>query len=262
MVTGQVQENFGFTTLNNITAVSLIDSNIIIPPLPIDPGILTDYDLAQNEKYESMLLLLNNAPDNVYVVNQNPDAPSANYGDYRIGTDVANPDSGCRVLAGVSSSSNYSSLNVSYVNDDYWEDNSGNMNVPATVVSVGDSFAAVAGILVYGFGDIRLLPRNNNDFFAVGAPIGIASTTRNKIAIELSPNPVTEMIRIGFETPNAGMMELQIMDLQGKRLKVRTMTAVSGDNQFQIPLNDLIPGTYMLTLEGENIVSSSLFVKQ
>ena len=77
-----------------------------------------------------MLVEVSYGQDSVIVVQRNADGPNNNFGEYRIGSDTALPDTGCRVLAGRVTSSIISSLDVSYVNDSIWTDNSGMMNVP------------------------------------------------------------------------------------------------------------------------------------
>lgn len=167
-VEGVVSESFGMTALTDISSVSVIGSGSIAP-MVLNPDSFSVYNGASHEQYEGMLVRFEHptAGENLYIVEQNADAQTGNnYAEYRVGTDEFNPSSGARVLAGRSSGSG--SLWVSYVNDSIWEISNGIMNVPAYVVHYGDYLESMTGIMYYSFGDMKLLPRNNNDIVGYG----------------------------------------------------------------------------------------------
>ncbi|GAB4374776.1 MAG: hypothetical protein Kow0075_00710 [Salibacteraceae bacterium] len=159
-VEGVVTENFGMTALTDITSVNVVGTGHI-SPLVLNPDSFTIYSASQ-EQFEGMLVKFQhpmNGP--VYIVEKNADAITGNnYGEYRIGTDQFNL-AGVRVLAGRQSGN--SSLYCSYVNDSLWATTNGTMGVRPYVVNYGDYMKSMSGILYYSFGNMKLLPRNNND---------------------------------------------------------------------------------------------------
>lgn len=170
-VEGVVTESFGMTALTDISSINVLGTGEI-EPLVLNPDSFTIYS-GDQEQFEGMLVTMEHptAGERLYVVEQNADAvTSNNYGEYRIGTDEFNPSSGCRVLTGRSGGN--SSLYTSYVNDSLWATSSGTMMVDPFVVDYGHSLESMTGILYYSFGNMKLLPRNNDDVVGYGdAPI-------------------------------------------------------------------------------------------
>lgn len=168
-VEGVVTESFGMTALTDIASVNVTGSGSI-NPLVLNPDSFSVYNGATQEQYEGMLVRFENpsAGDKIYVVEKNADAvTSNNYAEYRIGTDVFNPASGVRVIAGRSAGN--SSIYVSYINDSLWVNN---LNVDPYLVDYGHSMQSISGIFYYSFGAMKLLPRNNHDIVGYGdAPV-------------------------------------------------------------------------------------------
>ncbi|MEX2596411.1 MAG: T9SS type A sorting domain-containing protein [Salibacteraceae bacterium] len=166
-VEGVVSESFGMTALNNIASVNITGTGNI-DPVVLNPDSFSLYNASQ-EQYEGMLVEFENptSGERLFVVEQNADAvTSNNYGEYRVGTDEFNPSSGIRVLAG--REGGYSSLYVSFVNDSIWATTNGIMNVDPFVVDYSHNLESITGILYYSFGNMKLLPRNNNDIIGYG----------------------------------------------------------------------------------------------
>jgi hypothetical protein len=168
-VTGTVEESSGMTLLR----IDTVDDIMIlgkgtVDPLVLDPNIFIKWGWDTTEPYESMLIELRN-PDggDVFVVAVNADGPLNNFGEWRIGSNIADTAMGCRILTGRQSSNITSSLNVSYINNEQWASNSGRLNVPPIVVQDGDRFPLVRGIMINHFGHMKLLPRNNADFVPI-----------------------------------------------------------------------------------------------
>ncbi len=260
LITGVVDETSGGTTLNFITNVTVLDSNVVIDPVSVDPDLFSNYSFPENAEYEGMLLTLERAPNTVFIVDQNPDEPN-NFGDYRIGSSISDPDMGCRVLAGRQTSSLFSSLFVSYINDEAWETNSGSMYVPGIVVSAGDEFVSVSGILVYGFGDLRLLPRNNGDFVPVDDS-GIADRKGIDLQFTVGPNPTTGTATVRLAAQRANTMVLRISDILGKSVSATTYLIVPGENTFVAPTLGLPPGTYILDVRVDDAGAAGILIKE
>lgn len=243
-VTGTVRETFGFTRIEDVTSIA-VNGTGTINPLTLDPSLFTSYDVVNNEPYEGMLIRMENPGAGIIsVVEQNADAPS-NFAEYRIGNDPFNPSEGVRVLAGRVTNSAYSSLNVSFVNDLQWATVDGIMNVSPVVVNAGDQFDYVQGVIAYTFGNMKLLPRNDADFFG-----GVNVEDGNGHAIMAYPNPVSNELRVNYTFGSTQYgATATVTDLLGRDLKVISLDNLSGLEN--INTSDLAEGTYILRITSE-----------
>ena len=239
-VTGVVEEYFGLTRLSNISNASVISSGQPVPqPITLNPAILTSYDFAVNEKYEGMLVKLENpvAGTSLFAVDTNADfALGRNNGEYRIGADVNDPNTGCRVLAGRQGSTSFSSLNVSYVNSPLWQTVDGTMNVPVVLVVPGMEFTTVQGIMTYSFSNMKLLPRNNND---IVSPTAVSKSLNNE-ALQLAPNPATDKVTIRFA--DAASRNILLMNSIGQVVIRTQMKEMNGE----LSVKNLPAGVYRM----------------
>ena len=259
-VTGSIDEYFGFTRMENISAVSVIGSGNIVP-VSLSPDPFTNQSLSFTEAYESMLVRFSGSNGKVYVVDENADAPN-NFGEYRIGEDLAFSTIGCRVLAGRQSSATFafSSLNVSYVNDSIWATQEGTMNVPVILVETGDEFCSVTGVLHYSFGAIKLLPRNNADFDTSSCFTGIDWADISEPLVY--PNPASEWANIVIpgESANGGI-SVEIYDLRGKMLAFEEFAAAEKSYFFRT--DDFSAGSYFLIVkrnDGKRLYAKKLLI--
>jgi hypothetical protein len=254
-VTGTVEEYFGLTRLSNISNASVVASNQPVPaPIVLNPATLTTYDFAVNEKYEGMLVQLVNPASgaNLFVVDTNADfALNRNNGEYRIGADVNDPNTGCRILAGRQGSTAFSSLNVSYVNSPAWQTVDGTMNVPFVQVLPGMEFSLVQGIMTYSFSNMKLLPRNNNDMTLVTS----VNNQLHSSGFVLYPNPAKENLHIRFG--EEGSRNISILNALGQEIRSGKMTG----SEFTFPLSGFSAGLYRIRVADAsgNLISSRLF---
>lgn len=235
-VQGTVQENAGFTVLGNIPGIEVVDSNVAITPIDLDPDYFSTAPFSDLEKYESMYVQLINGSDSVYIVD-----PDVGFGDYRAGTDINSASTGCLVLAGRQDSQNMSSLNVSYVSDSIYATNSGTMMVPVIEVQTGDAFTSIRGVITYGFSDYRLIPRNNADIGDQAT--GLSEMEKSELLVY--PNPSEGVMRI--RNVNSGT--LKVIDSSGMQVLDRTLTI---SNATELNLNHLPSGMYVLMLVSED----------
>ncbi len=260
-VTGDVKESFGCTRIENISNIVNAGTGSI-NPLTLDPDVFSTYDFAANEQYESMLIKLANSAMNgkVYIVNTNADAP-ANFAEYRVGKDALLPDNGCRVIAGRQTGSAYSSLNVSYVNDSSWELTDGIMNVPAEVVQYGDCMESVTGIIYYSFSNMKLLPRNNDDYVNYDAGCdGISSIDNRSLAdVRVYPSPANAEIHVDYEFSYSANATLQLIDMMGRTVLTQPLSGVQGSEVLSSAA--IGNGTYLIRItEGNALLFSDKVV--
>ena len=260
-VTGTVQESFGFTRLGNVSSVSQVGTTDDIPSVTVQPGVFTSYSQTRNEAYEGMLVTLNVPNDKLYVVDTNadysPDNPQ-NFAEYRVGPDTTKPDSGSRVIAGRQSGTSASSLNVSYVNDDQWELEDGIMNVDPKVIQKGEYMDSLRGIMYYSFSNMKLLPRNNDDFYNYSDPVVLdttaedttgLNTTTKAPEVRVYPNPATDQLNVKLSNQEGQRYRVQLTSMKGRVVRQRR---IAGSNSVPFSVADLKAGVYALTVMSES----------
>lgn len=257
--TGTVKEDFGFTRLESISAISKIGTGTI-SPLNLDPSILATYSFANNEQYEGMLVTLKAANPNakIYVTDDNADSP-IRFGEYRVGLDTLQPDNGCRILAGRTTTGAINSLNVSYVQDMTAGIGAGNtpwlgIYVDTVFVSYGDCMKSASGILYYSFSNMKLLPRNNADFDTYddhcNGNVAIAPSILEKVQISAYPSPASEVLNVRFNLPTTMNASIELFDLAGKKVATQTFTGVNGE--ASVNTTNIANGIYMLNVVSDN----------
>ncbi|HBF20084.1 MAG TPA: hypothetical protein DDW81_08295 [Cryomorphaceae bacterium] len=246
-VSGDVQENFGFTQIavSNVTRLNTYNT---IQPLSIDPSDSAAYANGEWEKYESMLVKFENPNGGkIYITN-----PDVNFGDYMVGTD---PNFGinksARVLAGRQSSSAASSLWVQLVTDSVYETTDGAMFVGPIETSDTMNMDAVVGVLSYGFSNYRLLPRANDDFIGLNVELDSAARANpfsveevvSVARVEVYPNPASEW----FKVTSAGHtnMSADIYDLNGR---VILSSNSSNGEELEVNVSGLTNGIYLMRI--------------
>ena len=252
-VNGTIEEDFGFTRMQVNVLTNHGTASSSITPKEINPDDFTSYDFMLTEAYEGMLVTLRNptAGNNLFVVDRNTDAPNNNFGEYRVGTDEFEPLTGCRVLAGRKTGSAPGSLNFSYVNDSSWVSNSGMMNVPPCVVVEGDLMASMTGIMLYSFGNMKLLPRTNADmemFRGTNCAVGV-SIEDELLADEvvLFPNPASQSFQLAFNFENQREVQVRVIDVMGRQMEQASFKGDWGTLTFDA--QSWSQGTYFVQIQ-------------
>jgi predicted extracellular nuclease len=245
-VTGTVRESFNFTRIEQISSLQVLGTGTITP-LDIDPSTFTTWGIGTSEPYEGMLLNLEHPTvgQTLFVVDANPDAPS-NFAEWRVGKDQFNPADGCRVLTGRVTSSTFSSLNVSYVNDPQWATVDGIMNVPVIQVFNGDVVNNITGVMAYTFGNFKLLPRNNADVNMITAVEGGLN-----VNVKAYPNPVHDQFRLSYDFGSLQSdAQATVYDLMGRPVQHVTLDAMRGETLVDIAT--LAAGNYIVKVSSSN----------
>ncbi|HRF41707.1 MAG TPA: GEVED domain-containing protein, partial [Saprospiraceae bacterium] len=66
--------------------------------------------------------------------------------------------------------------------------------------------------------------------------------------IRLYPNPANEKTTLYFHSKQSGTAVLEINDLSGKLLKRRQEELVPGDHLWELPIDGLVPGAYLINV--------------
>ena len=256
-VTGFVEEYYGMTRLN-VTSSSKTGNLGSVTPLVLDPSDSASYANYGWEPYESMLVRYEDPNSSPLYVS----LPNLGFGDYGVSNSAtAQVWSSGRVLAGRQSSTAYSSLNVQLVTDTSYANQDGEMDVTPIVVDNTMTFDAIDGILFYGFGNYRLLPRNNNDFMN-------PSVTLDSISVPTSPIGLDEWASMNlkaFPNPSNDWMQLEsqgpgtwsIYSIHGQQvLEFQT------DGSLRISTLKLETGSYVARFRGLEGAGTLMFMVQ
>lgn len=252
-VTGDVEESFFLTRLENISTINPLGTGTI-NPVVFKPQDLTTYDFATNEQFESMLVSLadlNGGP--LIVVQQSADL-TFNFAEYRVGHDEFDPVNGTRVQAGRQTTSSIASNNVSYINDSIWIIDGGALLVDPCIVHEGTKFDTISGILYYSFGNYKVLPRNNDDYvggFADSCPGAVAvipPLADSRLVVY--PNPAQDQLNLDYDFNRTVSGIIEMRDLMGRLVKTEILNGVAGT--LNLDTNNLNAGTYVLSFRENN----------
>ena len=71
----------------------------------------------------------------------------------------------------------------------------------------------------------------------------------------LFPNPVEDLVRIGWNTTDPGPVQVTVLNGMGQELLAQQFTASAGDNTFLLDMSTVAAGTYFLRLQkGDGMV--------
>jgi len=91
------------------------------------------------------------------------------------------------------------------------------------------------------------------NFIADSIPDGIVNNMVNMKSLEFSPNPVSAIVSVSLDIYQAGMIELSVVDLTGKKVKTIHAGRVDpGKQSFEANLRSLKPGIYLLVLKSSH----------
>ena len=267
-VTGTVSEPFGRTAISGITKVKDLGTGTIKAFYSVPDSFSTSYDFERHEKFESVLIGLINGTTTgngkLHIVDTNPDAPS-NFAEYTVGRDKLDPSTDCRVLAGRTGNG---SMFVSYVNNASIIPDSASYPVQKILVRDTMNMDTLYGIMTFSFGNMKLLPRNNEDYRGINAlptdttkkdTTSIGELTGVKSSFRIYPNPTSQQITV-INNSDSRFVTIRIIDLNGKEVARRE--SVLEENS--IPLYDLQNGVYLMEIENENglVLERTKFIKQ
>lgn len=237
-VTGVVNESFGKTVLS-VTNVTKSGKGSI-DPLYILPDSVTNYSFEGTERYESVLVGFINPSGKLHVVDTNADAPSS-FAEWKIGRDKNDPSSGARVLTG---RENFSSTAVSFVNSSFNVKNP----YPTEKIVITDTvnMDTLIGIMTYSFGNMKLLPRDNDDFKGINIiPSSLESYT-HEMSFRVYPNPSEGIVTIELSENNEHT--IQISSISGKIITQTTATGTSNT----IDVSEFNNGVYVISISDKN----------
>jgi len=179
-VTGSITEYYGLTEMNNVTSTTLLSSGNAVPA----PVIITTEQMATEEAYESVLIELND----VYVSQELDD-----HGQWYVVDTTTVP---CQVDDGF-----------------FYLD----AVTPPIVITLGDNWAVVRGVVSYSYDEYELNPRTPDDLIqTVGAGPVVTPVTNSLIGNY--PNPFNPTTEIAYNLVREGFVSIGIYNVKGEKV--------------------------------------------
>ena len=92
--------------------------------------------------------------------------------------------------------------------------------------------------------------------------VGTNEQATAALQLSVSPNPTTDALRVTFMAASAAPVQLGLTNLLGQTLQIRTVESVSGLNSFDLNLQGLPTGTYLVRIQSGETGALVKVVKQ
>lgn len=92
--------------------------------------------------------------------------------------------------------------------------------------------------------------------------VGTGEAADQAFSLSVSPNPATDLARIGIESKTTGNALVTLCNLAGATLQSREIQLNTGSNQLEVNLHDLPAGVYLVRLSSGDNVAALKVVKQ
>ncbi|MCQ9636055.1 M4 family metallopeptidase [Chryseobacterium sp. WG23] len=117
------------------------------------------------------------------------------------------------------------------------------------------TYSLQAAADLYGAGSNEVT-QVTNAWNAVGvgggtSPAGLIASASKVSPYKISPNPATDRFMVEFET-KAGNGVVEVVSLTGKRELSEKVNLTDGENRINIQLPNILPGVYVVTVNGQN----------
>lgn len=252
IVNGIVGENFSITQisgLDNPASVQVQSSGNALPdPMPLSTVTiddLNDGELAA-EKWEGVLVKY----ENIKVIDENADGgPGPDQGT------GGNRNFGDILVADASNSTTRIALQYgTHQYHNYWFDSLATYPIR---IEEGNTFDAIAGVLWYGFGSYKLLPRKNDDF------VGFVTGTDNELGLPIDyelaqnfPNPFNPSTKIQYALPVEGSVTLKVFNILGQEVitLINNKLVTAGRHEVTFDASHLPSGIYLYRIQTDGFV--------
>ncbi len=93
---------------------------------------------------------------------------------------------------------------------------------------------------------------------AVDAHLGVEDNEAQSLFATVAPNPATDQAIVNFFNPMQGQVQFELYSLQGQLLQRNTAAFSEGAQQFELALQDITKGFYLLRIKHEGGISQAL----
>ncbi len=124
---------------------------------------------------------------------------------------------------------------------------------------------AASKIAPQGNSSLLVTSRQLGVWYATGdrnLQVGIGEPDASALALSVSPNPTTDRVQVQLESPAASSAQVVVSNLLGEMVRMQTVQLSAGANQFDLSLQSLPAGTYLLRIATEKTGAAVKVVKQ
>lgn len=232
----RVVETNSVTQLQDVTATWISSGRPLPAPIAVSFDSIRLNRASHLEQFESMIVRI----DTCYAINLNPNAPQ-NFNRF-----LVNPDSTATVGIRIEDESN---------------DIPANFNIDSLVLK--QKFNFIRGVLGFGFGNWRILPRNRGDIqgFTTSGTFVSVKNAESTATLTVYPNPANSELNLRFETKGQRSV-LRIFDLSGKK-QLELPISGQGIINETLSVEGLHDGLYLLSLQTvEGVTTSRLMIRK
>ncbi|MCP4440339.1 MAG: T9SS type A sorting domain-containing protein [Aureispira sp.] len=169
--------------------------------------------------------------------------------------EVPNPDPNAEYCWEVDGGSIVSpTTNGSIIRVYWWNQPNGSVSVR----SMDDAFViSETAELAININTVPIAPQKSSSNSSTLTQVGVSESS-----IGLAPNPADNELNLIMEEVEEGTYTISVVDMMGRQVK-QTVWAASGfENKVRLDVANLVPGTYVVQLVGENSRVSKRFVKR
>lgn len=91
-------------------------------------------------------------------------------------------------------------------------------------------------------------------------PVGINEVSQLDALVQMYPNPASSYTTLSINLKQESVVEVNVMDMNGKTLKSRNYGSMNGASTIQIPTSDLAKGVYVVEVTANNGVTRKTLV--
>jgi hypothetical protein len=237
-VSGLIMESYNVTKIDSLTAITVNSSGNALPEFTkVTTGEmgLGGGTLVSRECWESVLIKF----EDVNVDSTNADG-SGNFGEI-----LVNDGTGATRVELQDGCHNYGN-------------GAEDTDTIMVVVSKGDKFAAMQGVMYFSFSNYKLAPRTNSDFVGYAA-VNVKEKTSAPVAYQLNqnyPNPFNPSTVISYSVPREGLVKLKIYNLLGQEvMTLVNQNQSAGLHKVSFNASKFNSGVYFYSLETDNFKS-------
>ena len=92
--------------------------------------------------------------------------------------------------------------------------------------------------------------------------VGTGAVVSNLSELRVSPNPATDQVRLSFNAERTGAVQISVVNLLGSMVQTRQTDMQTGENNFDLNLQSLPAGTYIVRLLSGSDVAAIKVVKK
>lgn len=111
-------------------------------------------------------------------------------------------------------------------------------------------------------GSMASFPFDIFHFFAFkNYSLGIPQTAIEQNTMLLFPNPVNDQFQISYQSDQGDVLQIKIIDMQGKEVLQQTINSLCGRNIFTINVRELTQGLYVCRVQSGSRFENVKFIK-